>query len=234
MVAVEEKQYPELTAIRVSLDGATAGDRVPPRPGSPVGKVEPALRVEHFEISGRPLRVQGAAIDLRCEARAVEIGQVRDAQGNLLLLLQNAAEGKIEISLPVADLEALVRAGATEAAKEHGVILEAVRIQLRARAPRALDAVVQVRARKLFLNAALRLTASLEIDDQLTAHLSGLDCAGEGTLGTLACGFLGPHLQRWNNRDFPLLVLPLGEVKLRDVQIAVGDELRVTAQFGCA
>ena len=46
------------------------------------------------------------------------------------------------------------------------------------------------------------------------ARLFGLECAGEGTLGTLACGFIAPHLQRFNGREFPLMALPLGKRKL--------------------
>src|SRR5450432_2424983 len=122
MVTVENKQYPELAAIRVSLDGANAGERPPPRPSPPVGAVEPGLRVEHFEISGRPILVQGAKVELSCTARDVRIGQGRDKEGNLLLLLQDAAEGNVEVSIAVADLEALVLAGAkaeTEIGRAH-------------------------------------------------------------------------------------------------------------------
>jgi hypothetical protein len=43
-----------------------------------------------------------------------------------------------------------------------------------------------------------------------------------------------PHLARFNGRDFSLMALPLGEVKLRDLRIAAGHELRVTAEFGHA
>jgi hypothetical protein len=232
MVTVEEKSYPELAAIRLSLDGATANDRLPPRPMPPVGITEPALRVEHFEMRGRPVRVQGAAINLNCRAREVEVSRGCNAEGKVVLLLKNAAEGNIEISISVADLEAVVRERAAATTRKQGVVLENVRLQLNARTPHTLSAEVQVRARKLFLNTAVRITASLEIDDQLNAHLSGVHCAGEGTLGTLACGFLEPHLQRLSNRDFSLLTLPLGDVKLRDVRIAVGKELRVSAKLG--
>jgi hypothetical protein len=34
-----------------------------------------------------------------------------------------------------------------------------------------------------------------------------------------------------NGRNFSLMALPLGELKLRDLRIATGPELRVTAQF---
>ena len=232
MVAVEEKSYPDLTAIRVSLDRARAGDRPPPRPSPPVGPVEPALRIDHFEIAGRPLLVQGAAVDLSCTARQVRLGQSRDKDGNVLLLLQDAAEGRVEISIAVADLEAIVLAGAKAEADKQGVTVEDVRIELRARSDRSLDVVVHVRAKKLFLSANVRISGGVEIDQDLKARLSGLDCAGEGTLGSLACGFLTPQLQRFNGREFSLMALPLGEVKLRDVRIAAGRQLRVTAAFG--
>lgn len=232
MVTVEEKQYPELTALRVSLDGANAGERPPSRPLPAVGAVEPGLRVAHFEISGRPILVQGAKVDLSCSARDVQIGQGRDQNGNVLLLLQDAAEGKMEVAVALADLETLVLVGAKAEAAKQGVTVEDVRIELRSRSERALDAIVHVRAKKLFLNAAVRISGSVSIDEQLNARLSGLECAGDGALGSLASGFIAPHLARFNEREFSLMALPLGEVKLRDVRIAAGRELRVTARFG--
>ncbi len=234
MVAVEENSYPELAAIRVSLDGANAGEHPPPRPEPAVGPVEPALRVAHFEVSGRPLLVQRAKVDLLCVARDVQLGQGRDKDGNVLLLLQDAAEGNVEVALALTDLEALVLAGAKAEAANQGVKVESVRIDLRARSERALDVAVHVSAKKLFLSAALKISGSVAIDEQLNARLSGLECAGDGTLGTLACGFITPHLQRFNGREISLMALPLGELKLRDVRIAAGRELRVTAQFGRA
>jgi hypothetical protein len=234
MVTLEEKSYPELAAIRVSLDGANAGERPPARPAPPVGTVEPALQVAYLEISGRPILVQRAKVELSCIARDVQLGQGRDKEGNLLLLLQGAAEGNVVLAVALADLEALVLAGAKAEAGKQGVTVESVRIELRSRSDRALDVVVQVRARKLFLSAAARISGSMAIDEQLNARLSSLDCAGEGTLGTLACGFIAPHLQRFNGRELSLMALPLGEVKLRDVQIAADRELRITAKFGRA
>ena len=232
MVAVEEKSYPELAAIRVSLDGAKVVERPPPPPAPSVGSVEPGLRVAHFEISGRPIFVHRAKVHLTCTARDVQLGQGRDREGNVLLLLQDAAEGNVEVAISLADLEALVLAGAKEAAAQQGVTVESVRIELRARTEQTLDVVAHLRAKKLFLSASVRISGSAEIDEQLNARLSGLECAGEGTLGTLACGFIAPHLQRFNGREFSLMALPLGEVKLRRVRIATGKDLRVTAEFG--
>ena len=234
MVTVEEKQYPELAAIRVSLDGADAGDRPPPRPLPPVGAIEPGLRVENFEIVGRPILVGRGKINLVFSARDVRLGQGRDGEGNVLLLLQNAAEGNVEVDVALDDLEALLLAGAKAEAAKQGVTVESVRVELRSRSDHALDLVVQVRAKKLFLNAAVRISGSVAIDEQLNVRFSALECAGEGTLGALAGGFIAPHLQRFNGRAFSLMALSLGEVKLRDVRIAADRELRVTAQFGQA
>ena len=234
MVTVEEKNYPVLAAIRVSLDRANAGEQPPPRFALPIGTVEPALQIAHFEIRGRPVLVQRAKVELSCTARDVQLGQGRDTEGNLLLLLQDATDGHLEIVISMAELEALVLAGAKAEAAKQGVTVERVQIELRSRLDRALDLVVHVRARKLFLAAAVRIRGSVAIDRQLNARFSGLECAGEGTLGTLACGFIAPHLQRFNGREFSLAALPLGEIKLRDVRIATDRELRLTAEFGHA
>lgn len=231
MVTIEGKNYPELAAIRVSLDQASLSER-PPKLGAPAGAGRPALRVDEFAIAGRGVRVQNAAVDLSCHARDVEIFQAEDRSGNLVLLLQSAAEGSIEVATSVADLEALLRSEATKAAAQQGVTVEDVKTKLQARSERALDVEVQVRAKKLFLSATVRITGALEIDDQLNARLRGLQCQGEGALGSLASGFISPYLQRFDGRAFALTALPLGEVKLRDVRIAAGAELRVTAQFG--
>ncbi len=234
IVTVEDAGYPKLAAIRLSLDGASAGERPPPRPLPPVGPVEPGLRVEDFQVSGRPIIVQRANVELTCSARDVQLNQGRDRDGNVLLLLQEATNGQVEVAIALSDLEDLVLAGAQTEALKQGVKVESVRIELQASSERALKVIVYVSAKKLFLNAALRISGNVAINEELNARLSGLGCDGEGTLGTLACGFIAPHLQRFDGREFSLMALPFGEVKLRDVKIAAGGELRVTAQFGHA
>ncbi len=230
MVSVEDKSYPDLRAIRISLDGAAIINR--PVLINPLGVIEPALQVEQFEISGSPLLVQGAAIDLNCHAREVSVGQGSGPEGKLLLTLQRAAEGAVEVRVPVANLEELLRTGTKAAASQHGVTIEDVHLDLRSRGARALDLTVNVRARKLFLSATVGISGSADVDEHLIARLSGLNCAGEGPLGSIACGFLSPHLDRYNGREFPLMALPLGEVRLRDVQVSVGSDLQISARFG--
>ena len=91
---------------------------------------------------------------------------------------------------------------------------------------------VRLRAKKLFISASLQVTGQLDLDEELNARISGLDCTGEGAMASVACGVLKPHLHTLDGREFSLMSLPLGEVRLRDVLIAVGDKLAITAEFG--
>lgn len=232
MIKIEDRAYPELAEIRILLHEASFSHQLPPTPSRSSGITEAALQVDHFELLGQPVFVQEAAIDLTCTARDLCVGQVRDRNGDLVLLLQSAAEGHLEVKVDLADLERLVSAAITAEAGKHGVTIEAVQISLRSVGERSLEIEVRVRARKLFLNAAVRIAGRLEIDQQMTARLSDLICEGEGPLGSIACGLLDPHLRRFDGREFPATLLPLGDLQLRDVRIAVGRKVELTADFG--
>jgi len=148
-----------------------------------------------------------------------------------LLQVQALADDTLSISAAPADIEALIRDVASREAAKQGVTIDSVQLSLQQCDAHALAAEVQLRARKLFLAATIRITAQFDLDEQLNARISGARCTGDGAIATLACGFLAPHLQKIDGRTFPLISLPLGEVPLRDVQMSVGDRLTVTAQF---
>jgi hypothetical protein len=105
-------------------------------------------------------------------------------------------------------------------------------LKLRSKTSRSLAAEVRLEARKLFLTASVRITGQLDLDEDLNVRISALDCTGDGAIAALACGVLKPHLQKLDGREFPLMSLPLGEIRLRDVQVILGDKLSVTAEFG--
>ena len=178
------------------------------------------------------MSVGPAAIDFAFDARMLQLHQATDRQGHIVLLLQNAAEGHVQISAALSDLEALITEVVKSEAGKHGVNVDNVRLSLRSRSPRSLAAEVLLRAKKLFLSASLRITGQLELDEELNARISGLDCTGEGAMASVACGVLKPHLHALDGREFSLMSLPLGEVRLRDVRIAAGDKLAITAEFG--
>ena len=232
-VTIREASYPRLEEINVALDGAQLRGKPPSMP-SLAGKTTPALDAGALKINASALSIGPAAIDLSLAATGVSLHQAHDSEGNVLLLLHNAADGHIEISASPSDLEALIAEVAKAEAAKHGVTIDSVQLTLHSKSSRSLAAEVRLRAKKLFLSASIRITGQLDLDEELNARISGLDCTGDGAIASVACGVLKPHLQKIDGREFPLMSLPLGEVRLRDVQLAVGDRLSVTADFGSA
>lgn len=232
-VEIRDLSYPHLAALEVSLDGARLPERPPAIPSLDT-KPAPALTVGVFNAGGRAMSVGPATIDFALAAKGVELYQAADRAGQIVLVLHNAAEGHVEASVSKADIEKLIAEIASTEAGKHAVNIDSVRLSLRSQSPRSLSADVALRAKKLFLSASLRITGQLDLDEELNARVSGLDCVGDGAMAAVACGVLKPHLQKLNGRVFPLMSLPLGEARLRDVRLAVGEKLAVTAEFGRA
>ena len=233
-VSVRDRSYPHLEAITVSLDGARLRPDSP-RPSPLSGETEAALEIDQFTLGAAPLSVGPVALDLSMTARDVQLRQGRDAENQIVLSLDRATDGKIEISLAQADLEALVSSLAQDQAEKQGVTIDSVQLELRQKDARSLSVEVRLRARKLFLAASIQVTGQLELDDQLNLRVFDLNCRGDGGIATVACGILKPYLQKIDGREFSLMSLPLGEVRLGDVQLAVGDDkLSVSAAFGSA
>ncbi len=232
-VTVREVAYPHLASLAVSLDGAQLRGQ-PSTVPSPTGESVPALTVDCFAAKGSHISVGPAAVDFALEAKDVHLHRATDSRGDVVLMLHSAAEGRIEVSASPADLETLIADVAKAEAAKHGVAIDSVRLTLRSNSPRSLAAEVRLRAKKLFLSTSLRITGQIDLDEELNAEISGLDCTGDGAMGGIACGILKPHLEKINGRNFSLMSLPLGEVRLRDVRIAAGEKLSITAEFGSA
>lgn len=232
-VELREVSYPHLASLVVTLDGAQLPTQPPALP-SLTGKPAPAVTIDSFTVNGSGLSVGPASIDFALTAQGVVLHHLADREGHVVLLLHKAAEGRVEISASLADLEALIAEVARTEAGKHGVNIDNVQLALGSKSPTSLAAEVRLRAKKLFLSTSLRVTGQLDLDEELNARISGLDCTGEGAIASVACGVLQPHLQKLEGREYPLMSLPLGEVRLRHVQIAAGDKLSITAEFGSA
>jgi hypothetical protein len=230
-VSVRDQTYPQLSSIDIALDGAQLRTNAP-RPPKLNANAKPALDVAEMNISANDICVGPATANLRLRAADVQLQQTRDASGEIVLLLQRASTGEIEVSADKAEIENGVAAVARSEAGKHGVTIDNVKLTIASRGERGVDAEVQLRARKLFFSTTVRISAKLDLDEQLNARLSGLTCNGEGAIGALACGTLQPHIEKMNGRSFSLMALPLGEVRLRDVRIAAGDRIAVSAEFG--
>ena len=230
-VVIRDKSYPELSEIRITLDGAELRMDAP-RPPVVKGKTSAGIRVDDLHIDAAGLLLGPATADLRLGARDVRLGQAKDSNGDAMLMLEGAADGVVEITAETKDIEAAIAAVAKSEAGKHGVTIDQVRLTVKPRGARSVDGEVQLRAKKLFFSTVIRISAKLDLDDELNATVSGLKCDGEGAIGAMGCGFLEPHLKALNGRSFPLMALPLGEVRLHDVRIAAADRITVSAEFG--
>jgi hypothetical protein len=230
-VTIREHSYPHLGAISISLDGARLRAD-PPRLAVISGKTSPALEVDQLTLSASAFSLGPAAVNLSLSAREVQLGQSKDSNNQIVLSIESATDGNMEISVTQADLEALIARLAQNQASKRGIAIDGVQLKLRQKSAHSLAAEVYLRAHKLFLSASIQVTGQLELDDQLNLEISDLNCTGDGGIATLACSILKLYLQKVEGREFPLMSLPLGKIRLRDVRLTVGDKLCVTAEFG--
>ena len=232
-VSIRENVYPDLAEIAIDLSGGKVRMNAP-RPSLPTDQGEPAITARHFVLKAQPLSVSDASLNLAIVANGIVLHKSSDDAGNLFLHLQRADNGQIVVAIRKRDLEMLIDQMAKVQAGKQGVAIEQVELNLTSRGSRSLGAEVRLQARKLFIRTTIRIAGVLEIDDQFVAHISDLACSGDGAIGALACGVLTPHLQGLQNRSFPLLALPLGELKLRGINLYVADGIEVSAEFGAS
>jgi hypothetical protein len=228
-VRAEGGDWPLIERLTVDVTGGrVTRDLRLPRGG---GVSEGEIRISRIAVEGRPFFFETAPLQLSVTATNAALGLVRAEGGVLLLTLLRATDGMITIATQRSDLEALVHALITPIAAEQGVDIKGARLTLRSRGPRTLDFQVEVTAKMFVMTARATVSGKLEVDDQFNARVSELACAGQGMLATAATAFLRPHLAQIERRTFPLLALPLGEIKLRDISIAAEETVQLTARF---
>ncbi len=231
LVDVHSRVFPYLDEIAINFDGAKF-DSPPPAPPAVLGETKLACEAALVTLSARNVSVRGVPLDLRMEARDVVFHKGEDANGELVLIVQKACDGHIVISTAQLDLEnAIAQMGGREAHR-HGIIIEQLRLAMRARGARSLAADIRVQARKFLLRTKIDIYGQLDIGDDFVAKISQLKCKSEGAIGSLACGALEPFLQKLEGKTFPLNSLLLGDIQLRDIHIAVGDTVELTITFG--
>src|SRR4051812_49362651 len=94
-VTLREKSYPHLDSLDVCLNGALLPERPPAIP-SVSSPSHPALTIDSFAVNGSPISVGPADVDFQLIAKSVELHRATDRAGEILLLLHNAADGRVE------------------------------------------------------------------------------------------------------------------------------------------
>ena len=195
-------------------------------------EAQPARPFEQLEIAGHPIQYGQNQLDLSLDARGVKFDYGRDKKGQPLLVLADAKEGHVEAKISQSDIESLARAAAEVAARQQGIRIVGLDLSLTSRGPRSLAVDARVKAKKMLVSGVIHVKGKVEVDDEMNATVSGLECKGEGVVGTMVAGVVQGKLKPFDGKVFPLMTFSLGDVALRDLKIEVKSAVRVTADFG--
>lgn len=232
VVTVKGGSYPVVRNLKVNLDGATITAAEPPARPKPAGKREPGIEVDQLEVGGHPIKYEQNKLDLTLKAQNVRFDFARDKKGRALLVLTSARDGHVQAKISKADIRALVTSIAREVAKQQKIQIQDLELDLVAHGSRSLAADVRIKAKKLLMTGVIRIKGRVDVDDELVATLSDLRAEGEGVVGSLASGIVEHHLKPHEGRRIPLVAFSLGDVALRDLKIAVKNDVQVSAEFG--
>jgi hypothetical protein len=231
-VTIKGDTLGDLKQVTIDLSGAKLTATEPPPKPVGVGKRKPGPNVGRLEILGHPILYEQTKLDLDLSASGLRFDFDRDKRGKPLLVLAAAEEGDVEAKIKRKDLEGLLLSVARVAAKEQGVTIQDLQLELAATGPRSVSADVRVKAKKLLMSSVLNLSGAASVDDELNATLSDLKVSGEGLIGNAAAAFLQKHIKKYDGKQIPLMAFSLGDVTLRDLEIELNGSLQVSAKFG--
>ena len=232
VVVIQGGEYPDFENVKVNLTGATVNGAVPPPPPKPKGGRDPGPTAEELHIVGKPIKYQGRGINLELNASGAKFDLAHDDKGRAILVAREADSGNVALDIAAADLQYILKAAATEGAKQKGVSIQDLDVKLTNQGPRTVDVLVRVKAKKMVMSGTVIVKGRVEIDDALVAKISNLSCDGEGMMGNMAAGMIQGTLRSQEGRKFPLTSFSLGGLALKDVQISTANGLSITAEVG--
>ena len=231
-VSAEGGKFPSIKKLKINLNNAAVSAAQPPPKPKPIGKREEGISVDQLEVVGKPIQYEQNKLELELKATGVKFDFGRDKKGQPLLVLSDAKEGHVQAKMSKQDLESLARAAAEMAAKPQGIKIEGLDLTLTSEDQRSLAADVRVKAKKMMVSGVIHITGRVDVDDEMNATVSKLDCDGEGMVGLMASGLVKSRLKPYEGKTFPLMTFSLGDVALRDLKIDVKGNVQVSADFG--
>jgi hypothetical protein len=234
VVAVEGGRFPAIKSLKIDLSGATVKANEPPPPPQPKGKRQPGISVGGLQVIAHPIRYEKSHADFDLSAEDVSFDFARDAKGNPLLVLSDAKSGEVRVKIGKDDLQAVLLAAASVAAKQQGVTIQDLQLDLKAAGDRSISVDARIKAKKMLMSGVIHVRGRADVVENLVAILSELECRGEGVVGGMAASFLQPKLKSYNGKKFPLMTFSLGDVTLRDLKIGTKGAVELSAKFGSA
>lgn len=233
-VTADNGRYPAIGRLYMNVAGGIMDpDRHKGEPGlRPTGHVERRIAVREFEFDGRPMICEKAKINLRVTASNAILDLEHDAHGRPMLMLDNAGAAMLDFGASRTDLERLLVLSGNEGGHRFGITVQSAQLSITTRNGRTIDVSLHLSTKVGFIPAGMRFAAHVDIDDQMNARVSHLRCDGDHALGPFIVGFIRPGLQKYEGATKPLFSFPGGQLKLHDVKIQGGEDVRVIANFG--
>ena len=132
-------------------------------------------------------------------------------------------------SNPRAGSGAHLKIDLNEAASKYGVSVKSVTLKLDAENDRSIDLDLHVATKVAFVPAGMRFRAHVEIDDEMYAKLTKLQCDGDEALGPLIVGLIRPGLAKYEGKSRLVFSFPTGQLKLKDVTIQGEEDVKISA-----
>lgn len=220
----------DLESLHIDLSGAKLSrDFRPEQPGKPGAET---VMARHLKIDATPLLLESAPLEFHLQAEAVTLKLTEPVGEERMLTPCRARNGYLSAEITRGALEDLLRKVAAEYAGKQGVEIKEVHLKLENAGPRTLTFQAEIVAKVFVMKAPVTLRGRAEIDDALNLRLSELTVGGNNMAANIANNFARPHLERVQSQPFSLAVLSLGEIQLREVEMAGGESLRLSAKFG--
>jgi len=231
-VVTVEGSFPAIRKLKIDLSGASIHVTEPPPQPKPKGKRQPGIKLDKLDVAGHPILYEKSKADLDLTARGLSFDFAHGADGKAMLILTDAQDGNVEVKISKSDLQSMLLAIASGAAKQQGVTIQELQVDLKSSGPRSLEVEARIKAKKMVMSGVVMITGKADVDDDLVATLSELSCKGEGVIGTMACAFLQDKLKKANGKKFPLMTFSMGDVSLRDLKISTSPAIQIKARFG--
>lgn len=232
-VSLTGGQWPAIKRANIDLSGSKiSATEPPPPPPKAKGKRTPAVEVDQLDVVGHPIHVEDSKLNVTLKARKVSFDFAHDAKGQAMLVLTDADSGHVEVKITKKDLQALLLAAATAAAKQQGVSVQDLQVDVTSDGPRSVSVEARVKAKKMVMSGVVVLRGKADVDDRLVATLSDLACTGEGMIGGMAAAMVNSKIRSFEGKKVPLMAFSLGDVSLRDLKITTTDAITVSADFG--
>jgi hypothetical protein len=233
VVTILGGRYPAIESLRVDLTGANV---VPvKKPASAASEPKPTgqmLAVRDFALFAEPMTSRKGNLNLQVTGQNVRLEVQKDKEGRSYLMMTDAKAGTFHYDSTIADMEKMMLASARESASKHAVTVRSVKLNMKNLGPRSIYVDLYVSTLVGFVPAGVRLTARVDVDDEMNARVSNLEADGDEILGPLITLFLRPSLEKYNGKTKRLMGFPNDKVKLKDVRIEVGEKVTLDAVFG--